>query len=95
MVTIIEEEDYKRGKTIFRVEVDRNIKDWEEAKKELYNQLIDENNKYKRAFEILKDRLNLEVWNYELDDESPYLYATNGKSITMEEYKLLEELLNG
>lgn len=54
---------------------------------------LDELTKYKRAFEILEDKLNLEVMYDELDDEEPYLYTTCGKTINMEEYELLEELM--
>ena len=56
--------------------------------------------KYKRAFEILKDNIDIEL----LSNEEDYLckpvyvldiYGNKQVDLTQEEYELLEELLNG
>lgn len=65
-VTIIKEEDFRRAKTIFKVEIDSmDIKDWEIAREMLYGQLIDENNKYRKFVEIIKNKLGFK----NLDDK--------------------------
>lgn len=59
--------------------------------------LEDELSKYKRAFEILKDKLNIKTFiNKGLYNENLYVVASikDGGLITEEESKLLKELLN-
>lgn len=67
-VTIIKEEDFRRAKTIFKVEIDSmDIKDWEIARELLYGQLIDENNKYRKCIEIIKNRFgckNIDAYEF-------------------------------
>lgn len=55
--------------------------------------------KYKRAFEILKDRLSLYVQDYEYPDKQnrywiARTYDFGSTQITQEEYELLEELMS-
>lgn len=52
--------------------------------------------KYKRAFEILKEKLNFElVYDEEYcGDDIWYLDSKSGTEISKEEYELLEELMN-
>ena len=57
---------------------------------------LDELTKYKRAFEILKKKLNF-VLVYDEEycgDDIWYLDTKSGTEISKEEYELLEELLN-
>ena len=52
--------------------------------------------KYKRAFEILKEKLNFELVHDDeyCEDEIWYLDSKSGTEITKEEYELLEELMS-
>ena len=55
----------------------------------------DELTKYKRAFEILKRELNIQIFfDNEWDEPMWVLDGGGNKEITQEEYELLEELLN-
>ena len=58
--------------------------------------LEEELTKYKRAFEILKEKLNFElVYDEEYcGDDIWYLDSKSGTEISKEEYELLEELIN-
>lgn len=95
MVTIIKEEDFRRAKTIFKVEIDSmNIKDWETARDMLYGQLIDEKNKYKRAFEIFKKIEYKKQSASELLGLTQINIETENLIITNEEAELLEEVIN-
>ena len=62
-----------------------------------YEELSEKLTKYKKAFEVLKDKLNFElVYDEEYcGDDIWYLDCRSGTEITKEEYELLEELMKG
>ena len=92
-INIIREEDFRRAKTIFKVEIDSmDIKDWEIAKNMLYGQLIDENNKYRKFVKIFKDKLEF-VCLGEMQSGVVYRGALID-CFSEDEVKFVEELIN-
>ena len=80
------------------VKIKNNVVDAAEYEKMKAMKLETELAKYKRAFEILKDRLSLYVQDYEYPDKQnrywiARTYDFGSTQITQEEYELLEELM--
>ena len=59
-------------------------------------EIVQKYDKYKRAFEILKKKLNIElVYTDDGCEPTWFLDANGGREIEQEEYELLEELMKG
>ena len=86
--------DYIKVNTRYRY-VGWHVNHIEEVRKDL-----EELDKYKRAFEILKDNINMELIcsNHDFLCKPVYaldVYANKQIELTKEEYELLEELMKG
>ena len=82
------------GKFVSREEAEKfvkNIKAIVEKNKELKEELT----KYKRAFEILKDKGIVEIEKYTNIGSVIYKAYGNERYLEKEEYELLEELMKG
>ena len=92
-INLIKEEDARRMKTIFKVEIDSmDLTDWEKAKEMLYGQLIDENNKYRKFVKIFKDKLK---FVYLGETQSGLAYRGDLRDwFSEDEVKFVKELIN-